>query len=245
MTAEQQIRDIYDRFIAAHPNSRETFVPTLENLMRWQWSIQQAENRRPSDEQLFDVGDTRGSVAFAKSRSVKKFGQLPPMTRERFLLLASLFPGRKVYATGSRITGEYIDKDSPKKVIKMRTDLLKKETVSSDYDVTLDFKNDDDVNELKKRLPEFGDLVLNVPSTEPKIEIPMWDFTKLPREKFNEVVELVESKQWGKLMAIHNEFGLSETFFCCDAKPSERWFTWAVENKIIQKIETIPANDKT
>lgn len=244
MTAEQQIRDIYERFMVEHPNSREPFVPTIENLMRWRWSIQQAENRRSPDEQLFDVGDTRSSVAFAKSRSVKTFARLPSMTRERFLMLASLFPGRKVYATGSRITGEYIDKDSPKKVIKMRAELLKKETPVSDYDITLDFRDDDDIAELKKRLPEFGDLVVNVPSSEPKIEIPMWDFTKLPPEKFNEVIELVESKQWGKLMSIHNEFALSDVFFCCDAKPSERWFTWAVENKIIQKIEIQPTNDK-
>lgn len=237
MNAEQQIQKIYDDFIAAHPNSREPFAPTLENILRWRWSISEAEKRKPTDEQLFDVGDNRDSLEFAKSRSVETFEQLPTLTRERFLFLASLFPGRNVYATGSRITGEFIDKDSPQIVITMRKQLLKKETQQSDYDITLDFKDDDNINELKKRLPDFGDLIINVPLSEPKIKIPMWDFTKLPREKFDEVVELVESKQWGKLMAIHNEFALSNTFFCCDSKPSERWFTWAVENKVIQRTE--------
>lgn len=55
-------------------------------------------------------------------------------------------------------------------------------------------------------MPKWGDLVAKVPNGEPKIEIPMWDFSKLPTELWNDVVELVRTGQWGKLMAIHNDW---------------------------------------
>jgi hypothetical protein len=243
MTAEQQIRDLFDRFVSIHPNTREPFVATLENLQRWQWSITEHEKRHTGDETVFGVADKRSATAFAKSRSVTTFARLPTSTREKFLTLASLFPGRKVFAVGSRINGEFIDKDSPKKVTQMRIDLLKKKTEQSDFDITFDMVPNENLDDIKSLLPSWGDYVVNVPKNESKIEIPMWDFSKLPPHRFNEIIELVGAKQWGKLMSIHNEFSLSDTFFCCDSKPAERWFKWAIENKIIQPItnQTPPA----
>lgn len=241
--AEQQVRELFDKFKSFHPNSSEEYFPTIENVMRWKWSVDHAEARNAKEQQPFDVPDNRKAKVLAQSRAVGTFGRMQPMARDKFMHLASLFPGRKVYATGSRITGEHIDKDSPGKIKEMRAALMKEEKVESDYDITLDFVPGDDLDALKKLMPDWGDLVVNVPKGEPKIEIPMWDFSKLPVELHSDVVDMVKKKEWGKLMAIHNDFGLSPTTFCCDSKPAERWFTWAVENGTIKKPEPAPVPD--
>lgn len=234
MTATEQTRDLFDRFKQAFPNSKEQFLPTLENVMRWQWSMNEAELRAQRETMPFAMKDDRSAKALAKARRVSVFDKMPIASRDKFLILASLFPGRKVYACGSRVTGEYVETDSPKNVLKMREVLLKKEVKESDYDIAMEFKEGEKVANLRKLLPAWGDLVANLPKSEPKILIPMWDFSKLPKEEHENVVNLVTLKQWGKLMDIHNKYQLSPTFFCCDEKPAQRWFTWAVEQKIIQ-----------
>lgn len=235
--AEIQVRQLFEDFKRLHPNAIDTYEPTVENVRRWHWAVNEAigRNEKAKDEQAFGLPDDRDARILARSRAVGTFSRFQPMTKDRFLTLASLFPGRRVYATGSRLTGEYIDKDSPGKIQKMRAALLKADKVESDYDVTLDWMADDKFDDFKKLMPEWGDLVMNVPKGEPKIEIPMWDFSKLPVDLHAVVVDLVERKQWGQLMNIHNEYRLSDVTFCCDSKPAERWFTWAVANGVIKK----------
>lgn len=234
MSATEQVQDLFDRFKKAYPNSSEEFDPTLENVMRWRWSLNEAELRAQRETMPFAMKDDRSAKALANARQVRVFDKMPAGAREKFLILASLFPGRKVYACGSRVTGEYVENDSPGNVLKMREVLLKKKAKESDYDIWVEMNKGDKISNLRKLLPAWGDLVMNLPESEPKVLIPMWDFTKLPRDRYSEVVELVSLKQWGKLMDIHNEYQLSPTFFCCDEKPAQRWFTWAVEHKIIQ-----------
>lgn len=242
MTAEEQVFDIYQRFIAAYPNSNQQFVPTLENLASWSWSIEQHELRQSQSNKRFDLGDNARSLDLVKRRSVKTFSQMPKETQQKFLLLASLFPDRKVYATGSRVNGDFLNEDSSDEVIQMRKDLFKKDTKESDYDITFEFKEGETIQQLKKMLPKFGDLI-KIQNNEHKILIPMWDFSRLPLERHNEVIELVKGSQWGKLMAIHNEYQLSNVTFCCDSKPAQRWFTWAVENQVIKQQSNEQSTD--
>lgn len=243
--AEKQVHELFETFKKLHSNNTEQFDPTLDNIRRWAWANNEANIRNTTEQLPFDMPDNRRAKRLAQSRAVGSFVRLSGIAKEKFLFLASLFPGRKVYATGSRITGEYIDEDSPGAVVRMRADLMKKETRASDYDVTLDFTKDDDVDALRKLLPTWGDLVVKPLPDEPKIEIPMWDFLRLPNNLHDDIVDLVDAKQWGKLMSIHNEFQLSDTLFCCDSKPAERWFTWAIENKIIQRSKPKIDNDET
>ena len=244
MTATEQARDLFDRFKATSPNSKEEFNPTLDNVKRWRWAISEAEQRAQRETMPFAMKDDRSARSLANARQVRVFDKMPAAMREKFLFLASLFPGRKVYACGSRVTGEYIEVDSPKNVLSMREVLLKKEVKESDYDIVVELNPGEKVTDLRKGLPKWADLVINLPQSEPKILIPMWDFTKLPREEYNNVVELVALKQWGKLMDIHNKYQLTPTFFCCDEKPAQRWFTWAVEQKIIQADDSQKVDSK-
>lgn len=235
MSAQQQVEQLFSEFQAMHPNSKEVFNPTFENIRRWRWSIEEAQKRQERKVQSFNVPDDRSAKAIAKSRAIKTFKSFSRSTQDKFLTLASLFPGRVIYATGSRVSGEYIERDSPESIKKMRSDLLKKVVDVSDYDITMDFEKKDNLEEFKNRLPSWGDLVLNVPNGERKIKIPMWDFSKIPKNRMNEVFDLIQNKSWGKLMDIHNELNLSPQILCCNQKVAERWFTWAVENKLIQR----------
>lgn len=239
MTGQQQIEQLFADFQALHPNNRETFNPTFDNLLRWEHAVRTTRQRAAIKTEPFSLPDDRRSRQFANSRRVATFQRFPTLTQNKYLEIASMFPGRRVYATGSRVTGEFIDLGATEKVVKMRADLLKKDVAVSDYDFTIDFEPGDDLEKIRAMIPPGFDLVQNVPTGEPKILIPMWDFTKIPADRHGEIVDMVEREQWGRLMDIHNEFGLSAQTLCCDNESAKRWFTWAVENGLIQRTTNI------
>lgn len=240
MTGQQQIEKLFADFQALHPNNNEPFNPTFDNLLRWEYAVRTTRQRAAVQTEPFALPDARQSRQFANSRRVATFQRFPTLTQNKYLEIASMFPGRRVYATGSRVTGEFIDLGATEKVVKMRADLLKKNVPVSDYDFTIDFEPGDDLEKIRATIPPGFDLVQNVPTGEPKILIPMWDFTKIPADRHGEIVDMVERQQWGRLMDIHNEFGLSAQTLCCNNESAKRWFTWAVENGLIQR----PANNK-
>jgi len=244
MTGQQQIEQLFADFQALHPNNRESFDPTIDNLLRWEYAVRTARERGTIATKPFDRPNDTRSRQFANSRRVTTFKQFPTLTQNKYLEIAALFPGRRVYATGSRVTGEFIDIGANEKVKKMRADLLKKETNVSDYDFTIDFEPGDDLEKMRAIVPPGFDLVQNVPTGEPKILIPMWDFSKIPADRHGEIVDMVERQQWGRLMDIHNEFGLSAQTLCCNNESAKRWFTWAVEKGVIVRPQNT-ANNKT
>lgn len=235
MTGQQQIEQLFADFQALHPNNREAFDPTIDNLLRWEYSVRTARERGEIVTKPFERPNDNRSRQFANSRRVASFQQFPTLTQNKYFEIAALFPGRRVYATGSRVTGEFIELGANEKVKKMRADLLKKNVAVSDYDFTIDFEPGDDLEKMRSVVPPGFDLVQNVPPGEPKILIPMWDFTKIPPDRHGEIVEMVEQKQWGRLMDIHNEFGLSSQTLCCNDESAKRWFTWAIENGLIER----------
>jgi hypothetical protein len=235
MTGQEQIQNLYNQFKALHPNNKEPFVASLQNMLRWDYAVKLATLRSEKKNVAFAFPDNRDALTFAKTRSVSAFSQFPKATQDKYLQIAALFPGRKVYATGSRVTGEYADEGSGEKVEKMRADLLKKNTKVSDFDFTIDFEPGDLLEKFKMKIPAGFDLIVNVPEGEPKILIHMWDFEKIPKDRHNEIIDLVNRRQWSRLMDIHNEFELSPQTLCCNSKSAEKWFTWAVKEGVIKQ----------
>lgn len=233
MTPDVQIKELFEKFKALHPGNNEAFEPSLENLRRWNWAVREANRRNSVEYEKFGDVDPKlvvSAQALAESRSSRSFGRLPQYIRTKFEELASFFPGRKVYATGSRITGEYVDPTSGDKVRRMRQVLRKKEVAESDYDIIVDPLPEGKIEDIRKGLPSWADLVINPLPDDPKILVPMWDFSKLPEERHEEVITLFNLRAWGKLMAIHNEHQLSAEFYCCEVDAVRRWFTWGIEN---------------
>lgn len=60
---------------------------------------------------------------------------------------------------------------------------------------------------------------------QPKKMAAPWDFSKLPEEEVENVIALVEGKEWKKLAKIHNNNKLSENHYCCDMTEVEQNFT--------------------
>ena len=241
MNTNQQIDELFKKFKKLHPENREEFNPTLDNLNRWNWAVREAERRNSVELETFGDVDPKlvvSAQALARSRAAGSFGRLPQYVRTRFEELASYFPGRNVYATGSRVTGEFIDRTSGTKIRRMREVLRKKEVDESDYDIIVEPFPEGKIEDIKKNLPTWADLVINPLPGDPKILVPMWDFSKLPIEKHTEVVDLVERKAWGLLMSIHNEYQLSAEFYCCEVDAVRRWFYWAIEKGHIQRIKS-------
>lgn len=235
---KNQVEELFEKFKALHPENREEFILTLENLQRWNWAVREAERRNSVDFEKFGEVDPKlvaSAQALARSRAAGTFGRLPQYIRTRFEELASYFPGRNVYATGSRVTGEYVDRTSGIKIRRMREVLRKKEVDESDFDIIVEPFPDGKIEDIKRTLPSWADLVINPLPDDPKILVPMWDFTKLPDEKHDEVIDLVERRSWGVLMSIHNEYRLSAEFYCCEVDAVRRWFTWAIEKGHIQR----------
>lgn len=231
MDATAQLRQLYEKFKQLHPNTADDFEPTMEAAQRWRWHIKQAEQK--ATRTAFENEEpTAEEEATAESRAFKSFEEMPSYMQDQFLLIASHFPGRQVFATGSRTTGEYMEEWSPETVKELRRKLGKKETSKSDYDITFEADPGTDVATLRAALPPGADIV-RPQARANKLPIPMWDFSKLPREEHDNVLDLFGRSAWGALMAIHNKYKLSPTVFCCNDGPVKRWFAHAIEQGLV------------
>lgn len=233
MEAIEQVKELFEKYKRLYPKSEDKFVFSADNLKKWAYLIKQAEQRQLMHFKLYQFPEaTEEVLKFVDSRAVFSFYQFPKETQNKYMQIAAIFSFRKVYAVGSRVNGDYICQDASNKEKEMRRILCKKNVLQSDYDFVLDFKKQDDLKKIKALIPSGFDLVINHPETERKILVPMWNFSKIPVSRHDEILRLIEQKQWVKLMAIHNEYQLSDHVFCCDSKPAMKWFKWAAENNI-------------
>jgi len=68
------------------------------------------------------------------------------------------------------------------------------------------------------------------------MKVGIWDFSKLPKERHKEVIELVNENQIGKLVAIHDEYSLSSfSAYCCHGNGHfvMRFYKEAIEKEYI------------
>lgn len=232
---ENPARILFERFVQLHPNKQEKYNPTFENVSRWAWHVREAENR--IEGQAFAYTIDGAAQAFAAKRAFLNFAHMPKYMQEKYTELAALFPDMRVYATGSRVRGEFIEIDSHADVLEMRKRLGKSDKLESDYDISVEPKPGKPgmtIAEIKSKLPAWADVVRPVPGDR-KILIPMWDFTRLPISEHAKVIELYEGKKWGALMAMHNDYALSSNHYCCNEQPIRKWFGWAIKNGLIKK----------
>lgn len=233
-----QIKELFDKFKELHPLSKEEYNPTIENVSRWRWMVKHSENpviHKPFE--LADIKYRKRAESIAEGRAVGVFSRMPVSTQRKFMRIASIFPGRNVYACGSRVTGHWTDNGCGKEIVFMRKTLLRKDTEVSDYDIFIEPNEGDDILQMRSLLPSYADLVLILPHDEPKVLIPMWDFSKLPEPEHNAAIEAYNKKQWGVLMELHNKYQLSNVQFCCDHVPAKLWFEWAIQNGKIKQTE--------
>lgn len=232
MTSTEQAAAVFNKFKALHPNNKEAFDPTLQNIMRWFYHIKAAE-KRPAKHPV-KIEDDPEAEQSAKARAFKTFEEMPTYMQDKYIQLAMLFPGRVVYAAGSRVMGGYVEEWSAEAIRRMRKKLRKSPKVSSDYDIFVEPKNGEDIDELKKKLPEWADILIRPDGSE-KLKIPMWDFSRLPLSQHARAIELYNEQRWGLLMKMHNDYQLSPETYCCNKEPVKKWFKYGIENGFIQQ----------
>lgn len=227
-----QVLAIFRRFKDLHPNNQEAYVESLDNAIRWRYHIAQREGIVPYP--IIKHNHDEHARMTAELQRYEDLSQMPVYMQDRFLLLSSLFPGRMVYATGSRVNGGYIEEWSGEEVREMREKLGKAKKKKSDYDIVLDMQPNDRLEQLRAALPSWADLLPHgVPPNE-RIPIGMWDFSKLPKEEHQNAINLYNTQKWGKLMDMHNRYKLSNREQCCNDGPTKRWFRHAIEKGLIQ-----------
>lgn len=64
-----------------------------------------------------------------------------------------------------------------------------------------------------------------------------WDFSKLPQEEVNNVIEKYERRDIVALMLIHNKYKLSKVTYCCgeDGKSALKWFEYGISTGKIKQ----------
>lgn len=234
MTATDQSAELFDRFKELNPNSKEVFEPTLANLQRWHWHVNEAMFR-PQYEKIIPGEIGTADARYIRARRFRTVAAMPNYMRKRFTELAALFIGKQVFAAGSRVTGEWIEKDSPPEVARLRESLGKAPKLESDYDIWFKTEPGEDHKWIRDRLPKWADFIPNGIPDNQKVPIPMWNWDRLPKTEHAAAVDMFNNQRWGALMALHNKYQLSPQTLCCDDKPVREWFEWAIKEKIIQK----------
>jgi len=234
--AGQMVYRMYEQFLAVAPNSREPFVPTLANLQRWKWHIDEHIKRIGATLVRIEYRVDEEAEAYARARSFETFEQMPEYMQRNFRQIADLFPGFKCYAVGSRVTGRYAESWSGEEVRAMRRRLKRPEKVS-DYDVYVEGITPAQITQAKRRLPKFADIQNYIPPMDNKVELPAWDFSKLPESEHAAVIDLFEGNKIGQLMLLHNKYRLSNFEYCCDEQAVRRWFKYGIDSGQIQKTK--------
>lgn len=213
---------VYRLFCKMFPLRKEPYIPTDENLHRWKWHIEQAD-KMPKLEGI--ERDERALFLLRLNRAVHCFSDFPIETRGVYASISGRFPGSQIWACGSRVRGDYVRWKEDTEAIKARAMAGMKRKFESDFD----FWAAPDAKQVG-RLPDNVDRCrVRVPEKE-KIQIPMWDFDKLPIEDHAQVAQWIEKGDWGKLVVIHNKYALSPHSYCCDIEGLKNWFRWGLEN---------------
>lgn len=54
----------------------------------------------------------------------------------------------------------------------------------------------------------------------------MWNFTKIPNEKWEDLEMLYDSRDFTGLVLFHNRYNLSDYDYCCGAEDRKSVFKW-------------------
>ena len=222
--------DVYLKFKAVCPASKEGFEPSEANKNRWLHHIQAAESLTGFQKIEHD-GAALQKIAAA--RRVTSIDEMPWYAQCRYLRAAACFAGFQVFACGSRVRGDYVDSWDGEQVRKARESAGKSPKQRSDFDFWVE-PGAVQVGELPDGMERVR---CKVPENQ-KIAIPMWDFDKLPESEHALALQLLANRDVEGLLALHNKYNLSQNRYCCDLQPIEKWFLWARNNGLIQNNET-------
>lgn len=113
--------------------------------------------------------DLSGIEMLRKLRGVKQFSQFPSRTQEIYLDVAKCFPGVQVWAVGSRVRGDYVERYDYFFVSAARNEAGMKQKTESDFD----FLVSPDAVQVGELPPNTERVRCRIPESE-KIAIPIY-----------------------------------------------------------------------
>ena len=233
--AQSEAHKLFLRFKELHENSEEQFDPTLENMKRWVYHIQHAESM-PKGTNV-DFSPSESDEALIASRVVNDWSEFDDRTKRQYDYLQSFLAPTQLWATGSRVDGTYIDGDSHPNIAEMRKRIGKQNKMISDYDFTVNTEGGELEPNILRPRRDICDYILwhNDDKIQPKIKIPMWDFSRLPKEEHKNVLQLFAANEWAALVDIHDKYQLSANTYCCDMGPVKQGYKYAIDKGLIEQ----------
>ena len=207
------------------PLSMERFNPTPENTRRWEYHVRTLKGMGTYKPLTLNKEPLQ---RIAAKRRVRFFEEMPLRTKEVYIKIAACFPGVQIYACGSRVRGDYVDKADDKAMQEARRLAGKQAKIFSDFDFWAPAWA-----KPAYELPPMADRTrCIIPETE-KVMLPTWDFDKLPKSEHKRVIDLLNAGQYLELVQIHDQYQLSNWQYCCDTDSVARWFAQGIkEGKI-------------
>ena len=225
----KDVEQIWSEFKTMFPNSPEKYSPTTENVTRWEWHIREHETQKSKFPKPV-LRPSRKIDRDAPIRAVSRFDEFPAYMVNAWGEIASHFPGVQVWACGSRVSGEYVEKWSPDTVRQWRAANYKKPKIESDYDFWIaGFPTP------IGQMPDWADWVKGTIDQKQRIQIPMWDFSKLPNDEHAGAIAAFNANDIRHLLGLHDKYQLSPYNYCCEMDGFLRWWSWAIENGIIDE----------
>ena len=203
--------DTWQRFRLAHPHSREPFVDTPGNRLRWEYHLREVQKNKQNTTSrmvLRPIPNARMGNVW-KSRAPASFEKMDVQTQQRYGMIYDCFPGIQIFACGSRVNGDYVDTWSEPHIREMRRALGKADKDESDFD----FWVPSNISPVSI-LPTFADRLFYLPAGERKIPVPMWDFSKLPEHEHAGAIDATKNARVGALILLHDRYQLSPYSYC-------------------------------
>lgn len=224
---------IFDKFKTLHPNNRERFLPTDSNVSRWQWHIKQMTNQPTYKRIVFRASPKWDRTV--KAREVSTFDEMPKYMRDKYGEIASHFPGHRVFACGSRVRGDYVEKWHTDEIRKQRKEAFKADKIESDFDFFVDGSPHP-----IGTLPVWADYMHGTIHENKFVEVATYDFSRLPQHEHGAAIKALERNDIRHILELHNKYELSPYNYCCEFDGLQRWFQWAIENGLINDQTDVP-----
>ncbi len=220
-----QAMGLFLEFKRVCPLSMERFNPTPENTRRWAYHARVLGDTREYQVKALDKTPLE---RIAAKRRVQYFEQMPLRTKEVYIKIAACFPGVQIYACGSRVRGDYVEKDDGAAMREARRRAGKQDKVFSDFDFWAPAWA-----KAAYELPQSADRTRCIIPEKEKVMLPIWDFDKLPKSEHKRVIDLLNNGQYLELVQVHDQYQLSNWQYCCDTDSVARWFAQGIkEGKI-------------
>ena len=224
---------VFEVFKKLHPNNTELFVNTLANIDRWRAHINNTERIRAMYSNKFSTEFAPDFQTLINNRRADTFEGLSFEAQQVYILLPPLFLGRRVFAVGSRVRGDYIEHGDPVEVRQWRLAAGHSDKEESDFDFVVEGLDPDG-----RELPDGCDWLRYNPGDK-QISIPMpihyWDFKKLPQSEFARVKQLLQQGDERELLKLHNQYQLSENNYCCNLNGLMQWFRGALSEGLLNE----------